>query len=203
MSFMPLLVPMIGFMFVAAFTPGPNNIMLAASGANFGFVKTIPHMLGVTIGFGFLLLLLGLGLDQLFQQIPLVQQLFRIAALCFILYLSWGIATSGKSKKQESKGRPQYFWEAALFQLINPKGLVMSITVMSTFISPDFDFTIQFFILVISFVVITFLSVITWAWFGIVISQFLSTDKRQNIFNVIMAVLLVASIMPVAFDMIS
>ena len=102
-------------MFVAAFTPGPNNIMLAASGANFGFVKTVPHMLGVTIGFGFLLLLLGLGLDQLFQQIPLVQQLFRIAALCFILYLSWGIATSGKSKKQNQKVVPNTFGKPHCF----------------------------------------------------------------------------------------
>ena len=90
-----------------------------------------------------------------------------------------------------------------MFQLINPKGLVMSITVMSTFISLDFDFTIQFFILVISFVVITFLSVITWAWFGIVISQFLAQINARTFFNVTMAVLLVASIMPVAFDMIS
>ena len=203
MDYMPLLLPMLGFMTVAAFTPGPNNIMLAASGANFGFMRTIPHMLGVTIGFGILLLLLGLGLDQLFQRFPLVQQVFRIAALSFILYLAWGIANSQKSSKVEGKSRPQFFWEAALFQLINPKGLVMSITVMSTFISPDLVFLPQYITLVISFMMITLLSVITWAWFGIVISGFLNTPKRQRAFNIAMALLLIASIAPVAIDMVA
>ena len=203
MELMPLFMPMLGFMAIAAFTPGPNNIMLAASGANFGLMRTVPHMLGVTIGFGILLLLLGLGLDQLFQQFPLVQQIFRISALSFILYLAWGIARSRKSNEVEGKSRPQYFWEAALFQLINPKGLVMSITVMSTFISPEFEFLPQFTILVLSFVVMTFLSVVTWAWFGIVISRFLNTPRRQRIFNITMALLLIGSILPVAFDMVA
>ena len=202
MTFMPLFIPMVGFMAIAAFTPGPNNIMLAASGANFGFTRTIPHMLGVTIGFGVMLLLLGLGLDQLFQRFPLVQQVFRTAALSFILYLAYGIARSGKSTDVKGKARPQYFWEAALFQLINPKGLVMAITVMSTFISPGFAFLPQFLTLVLSFAFITLLSVVTWAWFGMVISGFLNTATRQRFFNVTMAVLLVGSILPVAFDMI-
>ena len=201
MTFMPLFIPMVTFMTVAAFTPGPNNIMLAASGANFGLRRTIPHMLGVTIGFGVLLLLLGLGLDQLFQRVPLVQQTFRIVALIFIAYLAWGIARSGASDQADASVRPQFFMEAAAFQLINPKGLVMAITVMSTFIVPGDDFLPQFIALIVMFLVITLLSTITWAWFGVVISSFLNTEKRRQIFNVTMAILLVASIVPVALDM--
>jgi threonine/homoserine/homoserine lactone efflux protein len=203
MLFIPLFIPMVTFMAIAAFTPGPNNIMLAASGANFGFRRTIPHMLGVTVGFGVLLLLLGMGLDQLFQRLPLLQQGFRIAALCFIAYLAWGIANSQGNSKAASKGRPQYFLEATSFQLINPKGLVMAITVMSTFISPEFDFIPQYITLVICFMVITAFSVMVWAGFGIIISRFLNTPSRQRIFNITMALLLVLSILPVALDVLA
>jgi len=200
MIFIPLFIPMITFMAIAAFTPGPNNIMLAASGANFGFRRTIPHMMGVTVGFGVLLLLLGMGLDQLFQRLPLVQQGFRIAALCFIAYLAWGIAHSQGNDTATTKGRPQYFLEATSFQLINPKGVIMAITVMSTFITPDFAFMPQYITLVVSFLVITALSVMVWAGFGIVISRFLNTPKRKRVFNISMALLLVVSILPVALD---
>ena len=106
---------MLGFMAIAAFTPGPNNIMLAASGANFGLMRTVPHMLGVTIGFGVLLLLLGLGLDQLFQQFPLVQQIFRISALSFILYLAWGSPKAENQVKLKENHDPNIFGKRHCF----------------------------------------------------------------------------------------
>lgn len=203
MDAIPHLIPMLAFMVAAAFTPGPNNIMLAASGANFGFIRTVPHFIGVTIGFLALMLVVGLGLGVLFEQLPILQQIFRVAALAFILYLAWRIANSGRSQDQKSRSRPLNFWEASSFQLINPKGVVMAITVNASFISPDADYTVQFIVLVLAFTIITLLSVMTWAGFGLIIGRWINTDRRQNIFNIIMAGLLIMSILPVAFDMFS
>lgn len=200
---MPLFFSMLTFAFVAAITPGPNNIMLAASGANFGFKRTIPHIAGVVVGFFFLLLLVGLGLGQLFEAFPMIRQIFRIAALGFIFYLAWRIANSGSSEDDEKKARPIRFWEAATFQLINPKAVVMSITVIATFISPDHDFSYQFILLVISFTVLTLISVVAWAGFGLVIGQIISTPKSQRIFNIVMALLLIVSVLPVAGDILA
>ena len=197
----PLFYSMLTFMFVAAMTPGPNNIMLAASGANFGFMRTVPHIIGVVVGFFLLMLLVGLGLGQLFEAFPIVRQGLRVAALCFIFYLAWRIANSGTSEDTTKEARPIRFWEAALFQLINPKAVVMSITVNATFISPDYDFSTQFAVLVVSFTVLTLVSVVAWAGFGLVIKQIISTPRRQRIFNIIMALLLIGSIMPVAAEM--
>ena len=200
---MPLFFSMFTFAFVAAITPGPNNIMLAASGANFGFKKTIPHIAGVVVGFFFVLLLVGLGLGQLFDAFPIVRQIFRILALGFIFYLAWRIANSGTSNDEEAKGRPISFFEAATFQLINPKAVVMSITVIATFISPDHDFALQFAILVASFTFLTLVSVVAWAGFGLIIGKIISTPKSQRIFNIVMALLLIGSILPVAVEIFS
>ena len=192
---------MISFMFVAAFTPGPNNIMLAASGANFGFARTNPHMIGVTVGFCFLLVLAGFGLDQIFKLMPLTQQLFRLLALAFIFWLSWKIATSKQGEDNTTVNAPLTFWQAASFQLINPKALVMSVSVISTYIDPANAYIPQFILLLVSFAVITHLSVATWAAFGMVIRRFIQTPSRFRAFNITMAILLVISILPVAKDL--
>ena len=201
MTFSSLYLPMLGFLIVASFTPGPNNIMLASSGVNYGFYRTIPHMLGVTLGFGGVLLFAGVGLDQVFQIFPLAQQVLRVAALMFIAYLAWGIARSKGDSAQKSGGRPLYFWEAASFQLINPKGVVVSVTMVSTFIVPDEAFLGQFVMMLGTGMVIALLSTIAWAGFGLVIRQWIRTPGRLQIFNITMALLLIASITPVAIDL--
>ena len=203
MQWMPHFLPMVTFMFVAAFTPGPNNIMLAASAANFGFWRSFPHMLGVVVGFFSLLMLVGLGLDWVFTQFPIVRQIFRLAALAFIFWLAWRIARSSEQAKSEKRSRPQYFIEATSFQFINPKGVAMSITVTSTFISPEYLFTPQFIALAVSFTFISFASVVAWAGFGVAIRQWIQTPLRLRIFNITMAVLLIASIMPVVRDVLA
>ena len=203
LSISPLFLPMLGFMFVAAFTPGPNNIMLAASGANFGFARTTPHMIGVTAGFAFLLVLAGFGLDQVFRALPVVQQIFRLLALGFIAWLSWKIATARQDDDEAKVSRPLRFWQAASFQLINPKALVMSVSAISTYTDPAVVFLPQFTVLMVSFTVVTHLSVMTWAAFGVLISSFIRTPSRFRVFNVSMAVLLVISILPVAMDIFS
>ena len=195
-------VPMIVLMMVAAFTPGPNNIMLAASGANFGFRRTLPHMLGITVGFFLLTLMVGHGLEWIFGVSPLIRQGFRVSALAFIMWLAWRIATTTSRAKAEGASRPQYFIEAAGFQFINPKAIAMSTTVVSSFIRPEEDFYSQFVLLMGCFSVITALSVVTWAGFGVMISGLINTPKRLRVFNRTMAVLLVVSMWPVFVDMV-
>ena len=202
MSWMPHFLPMLTLMLVAAFTPGPNNIMLAASGENFGFGRTIPHIFGVTGGFFALLLLVGFGLERVFTTSPLAQQVFRVLALSFIVWLSWRIATSTSQSKSEGVSRPQYFIEAAGFQFINPKAVAMAVTMVASFISPDFSFHAQFAVLVACFTLITLLAVVTWAGFGVMISGYINTPARLRAFNVSMAVLLLASMLPVFREMI-
>ncbi|NDA08007.1 MAG: LysE family translocator [Alphaproteobacteria bacterium] len=201
MIFTSLYLPMLGFLIVASFTPGPNNIMLASSGVNFGFTRTIPHMLGVSIGFGGVLLLAGVGLDQIFSAFPTAQQVLRMAALMFITYLAWGIARSEGSSSKDSRGRPQFFWEAASFQLINPKGVVVGVTMVSTFIVPEEPFLGQFMVMLSTGMVIAFLSTMTWAAFGLILGQWVQTPGRLRVFNVTMASLLMLSITPVAIDL--
>lgn len=200
---MPHFLPMITLMVVAAFTPGPNNIMLAASGANFGFRRTIPHLLGVPSGFLFMLALAGVGLDWLFALSPLIQQGFRVAALVFIFWLAWRIATSTQASKEEGRSRPQYFVEAAAFQFINPKGVVMAITVISSFISPDHDYFTQFLMVMMCFTLVTLMAVLCWAGFGVMIRGLIDTPLRLRVFNITMAALLIGSIMPVMAELIS
>ena len=202
LQWMPHFLPMATLIVVAAFTPGPNNIMLAASGANFGFRRTIPHMVGITVGFFLLLWLTGLGLDWVFGLSPLVRQVFKVLALVFILWLAWRIATSTRGSKARGESRPQYFVEAAGFQFVNPKALTMVTTTVSLFISPDFAFAPQMATMLAAAAVITVAAVATWTAFGVVISGFLDTPRRLRVFNVTMALLLVASMLPVFGEMV-
>ena len=202
LEWMPHFLPMATLIAVAAFTPGPNNIMLAASGANFGFRRTIPHMAGITVGFFLVLWLAGLGLDWVFGLSPLIRQGFKALALAFILWLAWRIATSTSGSKARGDSRPQYFIEAAGFQFVNPKALTMVTTTVSLFINSDFAFAPQMATMLATAAVITVTAVATWAAFGVVISGLLNTPRRLRVFNVTMALLLVASMLPVFGEMI-
>ena len=199
---MPHFLPMVTMLMVAAFTPGPNNIMLAASGANFGFRRTLPHMAGVTAGFVALMWMTGLGLDWIFGFSPLVQQGFRVLALCFIFWLAWRIANSTIEAKKAGGSRPQYFIEAAAFQFINPKALTVVVTIIASFVSPDADFTPQLATMLASAALLTIAAVAVWSGFGTIISRFINTPLRLMVFNYTMAVLLLLSMLPVFLDMV-
>ena len=196
-----LFLSMVGVMFVGSFTPGPNNIMLASSGAHFGFMRTAPHISGVVVGFMGVLLLTGLGLEQIFKQFPLLQQVLRVAALIFILFLAWKIAGSRPASGGSSSARPQYFLQATAFQAINPKGITMAISVVSTFISPHLPFMPQFLAMFAAFFVVTLLSAVAWTGFGLVIKRLIQTPKVERLFSITMALLLILSIMPVVLDL--
>ena len=191
-AFMALLV----YAFVTSITPGPNNFMLLASGVNFGFVRTIPHMLGIGGGFLSLLLGVGLGLGAALTAFPVLNLAMKIVGGAYMLYLAWRIATSrSMGKGAEAGGRPMTFLEAAAFQWVNPKAWVMAATAMAFYTSPANPF---FSVLVVSaaFAAVNLPSVSTWAGFGTALRGFLADPVRLKWFNIAMGVLLAATLWP-------
>ncbi len=186
---------LLGFSFVSSVTPGPNNIMLLTSGVNFGFKRTIPHMFGIAFGFGALLLAVGFGLKEVFEEFPQVQLIIKILGAAYLLYLAWRIANAGPVEVGEGSSQPMTFMAAALFQWVNPKAWVMAITAMTVYTGQP-DFATSVFIVCFAFVVINFPSVSIWCGFGVWLREFLSDPKRLKVFNVSMALLLVASLWP-------
>jgi len=183
------------FSFASSITPGPNNIMLLASGVNFGFRKTIPHMFGIAFGFGLLLLAVGFGLREVFTQFPIMELVLKVLGGAYLLYLAWQIANSGSVKSGKVTSKPMSFMAAALFQWVNPKAWVMAIYAMTAYTGQP-DFTMSVFIVVFAFVVINFPSVAVWCGFGVALREWLSDPKRLKIFSVTMAFFLVASLYP-------
>ncbi|WP_288192432.1 LysE family translocator [uncultured Phyllobacterium sp.] len=183
------------FAFVTSITPGPNNLMLLASGVNFGFRRTIPHMLGIGSGFFSLLIGVGLGLGALIQTIPLVYTILKFAGGAYLVYLAYKIATSRSLGTVDSNARPMTFLEAAAFQWVNPKAWVMAVTAMATYTAPQ-AYLATVLIVGIAFALVNVPSVSSWAAFGQFMRGWLSDPARLKWFNISMAALLVASLWP-------
>lgn len=194
-----LIIGLAVFAFVSSITPGPNNIMLLTSGVNYGFARTIPHMLGVSLGFYFMVACLGLGLSGLLQLYPRLLDYLKIFAFAYLIYLSWRIAFSKSvSSDAKSTSRPMSFIEACLFQWINPKAVIMALTALSLYVdqrNPLFSLFLVGFI----FTVINLPSVSVWVVFGVSLRKFLSDPRRLRIFNFAMGALLILSIIPIVF----
>ncbi|NTH45768.1 LysE family translocator [Agrobacterium rhizogenes] len=190
-TFLALLV----FAFTTSITPGPNNMMLFASGVNFGFRRTIPHMLGIGVGFFVLLLGVGLGLGALLHTVPLLYTVLKFAGGAYLVWIAWKIATSRSIAEKESGAQPMSFLSAAAFQWVNPKAWVMAVTAMATYTNPEL-YLISVVIVGLAFAVVNVPSVSTWAGFGSALRDWLSDPVRLKWFNITMAVLLVLSLWP-------
>ncbi|MDX3925202.1 MAG: LysE family translocator [Shinella sp.] len=183
------------FAFTTSITPGPNNMMLFASGVNFGFVRTIPHMCGIGAGFLTLLLAVGFGLGALLETVPLLYTALKFAGGAYLLWIAWKIGTSRSLAEGQTGARPMTFLEAAAFQWINPKAWVMAVSAMATYTDAQ-NYTATVLIVGIAFALVNFPSVSTWAGFGSALRQWLSHPARLKWFNISMALLLVASLWP-------
>jgi len=164
-------------------TPGPNNIMVTASGANFGYKKTIPHLLGIWFGFCSLMVLSALGLKQVFEIFPLMKVILKVAGVSYMLFLAYKIMRSGKSIKNEQKESPISFGQAALFQIVNPKAVMMSITSMSVYTLEGDQFYLSAFLVIAIFFLMGFPSTSIWALFGTLIGKQLTKERNKKIFN--------------------
>jgi threonine/homoserine/homoserine lactone efflux protein len=183
------------FAFTTSITPGPNNMMLFASGVNFGFRRTVPHMLGIGAGFFSLLLGVGLGLGALLRTVPALYTALKFAGGIYLVWIAWKIATSRALSGGKDSVKPMSFFVAAAFQWVNPKAWVMAVTAMATYTNPDL-YLASVLIVGLAFAAVNIPSVSTWAGFGSALSEWLSDPVRLKWFNVTMAVLLVLSLWP-------
>lgn len=190
------------FGIIAAVTPGPNNVMLTATGLNFGVRRGMPHLLGVVIGFAVMLALVGIGFGALFQVYPLLHEIIKVIGVLYLLYLAWKIACSHGAVNAVA-ARPIGFWQAAAFQWINPKAWVMGSSALAAYTSTGDSFFLQVAIICISFALITFPCAGIWLVFGAGLQRFLRDPKHLRLFNIAMALLLVASILPVVWEMLA
>ena len=183
------------FAFTTSITPGPNNMMLFTSGVNFGFRRTIPHMLGIGAGFLSLLLGVGLGLGALLHTVPLLYTVLKFAGGAYLLWIAWKIGSSRSLSEGKTSAAPMSFLSAAAFQWINPKAWVMAVTAMATYTDPELYF-ISVLIVGFAFALVNVPSVSTWAGFGSALRDWLSDPNRLKWFNITMALLLVLSLWP-------
>ncbi len=187
---------------VMAFTPGPNNILLTASGVNFGFARTVPHLLGVDVGFVVLLAVFAAGLGIVFAALPGSQLALKIAGAAYMLWLAWKVASARPAADGASGnilGKPMTFLQAAAFQWINPKAVVAALSGVAVYMRPGHERE-DFVIVLAVFALATALSTATWAGFGVALRRFLRDPVHARIFNAVMGLLLVASIYPIVTD---
>ena len=192
-----LLAALALFAFVSSITPGPNNLMLMASGANFGFRRSIPHMLGIGVGFVVMVILVGAGLARVLDAWPHSHTVLRAVSIVYLVWLAWKIATAAPIRDQAAGGTPMTFLQAAAFQWVNPKAWAMALTAIGVYAPDRTVWTV--FVVAAVFGAINLPSVSTWTVLGQQMARILSSPRRLTVFNRTMAVLLVASLYPVLF----
>lgn len=187
---------LIVYAFATSITPGPNNLMLLASGVNFGFLRTIPHMLGIGGGFLSLLLGVGFGLGAILTAFPSLHWALKLAGGAYLLFLAWKIASSRTlGSGREGDDRPMTFLQAAAFQWVNPKAWFMAVSAMAVYTDPGAPF-LSVLIVALAFAAVNVPSVSTWAGFGSAMRGFLADPQRLKWFNIAMGLALAATLVP-------
>ena len=190
-----LLSALIAYAFVTSATPGPNNVMLLASGVNFGFRRSIPHMLGIGIGFSVMVILVGLGLAGVFVAWPPAHAILQTVSAGYMLWLAWKIAQTAPPDGQAASGRPLNFLQAAAFQWVNPKAWVMALGAVTLY-APGQELPAILWVAAV-FAMVNLPTVSLWTALGVGLTGLLSRPRHLRRFNRVMALLLVASLYPV------
>lgn len=195
-----ILVALSGFSLVSSITPSPNNLMLLNSGARFGLMRTLPHLMGVTIGFTVMVVLVGAGIAGVFQAVPQLHQVLQVISVVYVLYLSWKIATGPTHFESgvRDSGQPMSFIQAALFQWVNPKAWSMAVTAVTAY-APSHNPVVALAATAVIFGAINLPCVGLWTVLGTQLRSVLSTPTRFRVFNVTAALLLAGTVYPLIF----
>ena len=177
------LLPLISYAFIASITPGPNNLMLLASGINFGIRPTLPHMAGIIAGSFTLQLLSGLGAGMLFEVYPVARELLKFAGCGYMLYLAWKIANSVSMHDEKVHSAPFPFWQAAVFQYVNPKAWMMATSAASIFLTPEMSMLTGSLLIALTVSVVCIPCMSCWAFFGASLRSLLKNAHTRSIFN--------------------
>ncbi len=191
------LLPLAGFAFASSVTPGPNNIMVMASGAHFGVARTLPHIAGIWFGFSSMMVLAGLGFAQLVNDNPGVHMVMKAVAVAFVVFIAWKIARAGPiDAKAGDTVRPMKPHEAALFQAVNPKAWSMALAAMSLFLVADADSVSQTVTIVVMFSLCGLPCTLLWCAMGRMMAGIFRSPEKAAIANGAMALLLIVTVIP-------
>lgn len=196
---METFLPLLGFVVVSTVTPGPNNVMVLTSGANFGLARTIPHISGIAAGFPVMIVASGLGLGLVFDRWPVIHDVLKYVAFAYLLWLAWKIALAGKPKEEGSGAAPLTFLQAAAFQWVNPKAWAIVFGAMALYTTVGGNKVVEIGLIAVLFGLVCLPNGAVWALFGRAIAGFLADDTQRRWFNIGMAVLLVVSALPGLF----
>lgn len=198
-----IFLALVAFAFVSSVTPGPNNTMLMASGANFGVWPTVPHMFGIGIGFAFMIFLVGMGLMQLFDAFPVLDNVLKTVSVIYLIWLAHKIATSAPKLPDapQTAGTPMTFFQAAAFQWVNPKAWTMAVYAITNYATAPDGARSAWAVATVALVfgIVNFPSVSIWTVLGQQMRRFLTSPTRLRTFNWTMAVLLMLTLIPVVF----
>lgn len=193
------LLAVLAYAFAMSATPGPNNAMVLASGANFGVRRTVPHMFGIVLGFGAMFVAVGLGLGALLEGVPALALGLKAAGVGYMLWLAWRIATAAAPGEGAAGAKPLTVIAAAAFQWVNPKGWAAAITGVAAYTIPE-RYGQSLAVLTAMFMALSLPVSLAWAGFGVTLRRLLAAPGRLRVFNVTMAVLLIASLWPLLAD---
>ncbi|WP_308367851.1 MULTISPECIES: LysE family translocator [unclassified Microbulbifer] len=193
------LLPIVLFTFSTSITPGPNNLMIMSSGLNYGVSRSLPHVLGICLGFPAMIVAIGLGLGTLFSQFPLLHEVIRWVGIAYLLYLAWVIASTREVGSADTQ-KPFTFFQAAAFQWVNPKGWIMAVGALAAFTSPNGEMWAEIARIALAFIAIGGPCIVVWLLFGVGLKRLLTEPKHLRRFNLTMGLLLAASVVPMAID---
>jgi len=197
-----MLISIATFTLSTVMTPGPNNIMLLSSGLTFGYKNTIPHILGIIVGFPIMVILVGLGMGMLFEQFPFLLTLLKVIGIVYLFWMAYKIANNHSTYQvdENSESQPFTFLQAAFFQWVNPKAWIIVVTAISVFVTSNESSFLQVLIIAFIYMISGIISTNSWTLGGVFLKQFIKDEKGVKFFNISMSILLVLSVLPFIFE---
>ena len=197
---MELFLAVLFFAFSTTITPGPNNVMIMSSGVNYGIKASLPHWLGICLGFPLMVLLVGLGFGVVFERYPHLHQLIKVLGVAYLIWLAWRIASAEPKAIEQGKSKPFSFIQAALFQWVNGKAWVMASGAVAAFTTVGGVYWLEVSVITAAFLLVAFPCVGLWLVFGAALRTVLTKALFQRIFNICMAIILLLSVVPVMIE---